>query len=427
MQVKKTQLAPTRVKLQFIGDQSTLEPVKNAAVIKLGQQLKVPGFRPGKAPSKVLEQQIDPARLQSEVIEQVINHYYSEAVNQEGLRPIEQPEVSITKFVPFSTLEFELEVETVGKITLPDYKKIRLAKDNARVTVADVNGVLNSLQTQMATRVSVDRPAKDGDQVTIDFKGTDAKGQPVNGADGSDYPLVLGSKSFIPGFEDKLLGTKTGAKTKFNLTFPKDYAVAALANKKVTFSVTVKDVQELTKPKLDDDFAAKAGPFKTLADLKTDIKQQVLQEKQQQLDRDYQNKLLQKIAAKSTVDIPPKLIDEQIEAAEKEERQNLVYKGQTWEEHLKAEGVTEAQHRQRNRPDAELRVKAGLVLSEVADQEGLSVSPEELEIRLQLLKGQYQDPAMQAELDKPENRRDIAMRMLSEKTIQRLTEYATKK
>jgi len=427
MQVKNTNDSPTSVTLSFVANQADLAPIKKAAVQQLGATLKLPGFRPGKAPAAVIEKNLDQNVLQSEVIEEAINYAYTQAVSKDKLRPVSQPVVTVKKFVPFTLLEAEIKVAVVGKIVLPDYKKIKLAKPTVTINAADITDVLNSLKERAADKVNVERSAKNGDEVMIDFKGTDAKGQPVNGADGKDYPLVLGSNNFIPGFEENLIGLKPGAKKTFELKFPKDYGVKALASKAVTFAVIVNKVQELSQPKLDDEFAKKVGPFKTLKDLKDDIKTQLTMERQQASDRDYQNQLLEKITSKSTVDVPEVLIDEQLESAEREERQNLMYRGQTWEEHLKEEGITEEEHRQRERPNAGTRVKAGLVLSEISDQESLKVDPDELDQRILLLKSQYQDAAMQAELDKPENRRDVAMRILSEKTIGKLVDYATKK
>ncbi|MGH7241740.1 MAG: hypothetical protein ACREGB_05580, partial [Candidatus Saccharimonadales bacterium] len=212
----------------------------------------------------------------------------------------------------------------------------------------------------------------------------------------------------------------------FDIVFPKDYGTKALQSKKVTFTIGVNKVQELAKPKLDDAFAATVGPFKTLADLKSDIKKQVTAEREQQAQRDYESELLGQIAEKTTAEIPLVLVEEEIDRAEADERQNLVYRGQTWEEHLKEEGVNEQEHRDKQRPAAEARVTAGLVLGEVAELEKISVSKEEVDIRMTLLKGQYNDPAMQAEFDKLEARRDITSRMLTEKTIAKLAEYASK-
>lgn len=427
MQVTKTQPSLTTTKLNVKASQPELDETKQAVLDKLSANVKVPGFRPGKAPAGMVEKHVDPQALQSEFLEQVINKLYVDAVRKENLRPVAQPKVEVVKFVPFSTLEFTAEVEAVGDIKLPNYKLIKMERKKAGVTAKDVNGVLDRLRERAATKKQVDRAAKSGDEAVINFKGADAKTKkPIEGADGKEYPLTLGSKSFIPGFEEKLVGLKPGGKKTFNLTFPKDYGVKNLQGRVVAFEVTVLKVSEQTPPKLDDKFAATVGPFKTLADLKSDIKKQLTAEKQQEADRVFDNELLEKIAAKTEVKIPKSLIEEEIGRMEEEEKRNVVQRGQTWPEHLAAEGLTDEQHRDKQRPGAELRVKAGLVLGAIADKEQINVTPEELEIRVQLLKGQYPDPAMQAELDKPENRRDIHSRMMTEKTLDALRKYASK-
>jgi trigger factor len=175
---------------------------------------------------------------------------------------------------------------------------------------------------------------------------------------------------------------------------------------------------------LDDDFAKSAGPFQSVADLKADIKKQLTAERQRENDQQYINDFLLKVAEKTDVAIPASLVEEEIERMEAEEKRNLTYRGQTWEEHLKAEGITAEEHRERQRDNAQLRLKNSLILGEIADRENISVTPEELEMRIQLLKGQYVDPAMQAELDKTENRREIHSRMITDKTYDKILSFA---
>lgn len=425
MQIQKEQLTPTKIKLSIVANKVLLDAVKQEVIERLSQTAKVPGFRPGKAPATLVEKQLDPAALQSEFVDQAINKLYVSAVEQEKLRPVASPQVSLTKFVPYSTLEFTAEVEVIGDIKLTDYKKVKLAPKKVEVIAKDVTAVLDNLRIRAAVKKEVSRAAKTGDEVVIDFRGTDSKtGEPISGADGKDYPLLLGSNSFIPGFEDEIVGVKTGGKKTFTLTFPKDYSSKDLQNRKVSFAVTASKVQEVTQAKLDDTFAATIGPFKTLSELKADIKKQLKAEKQQEANRAYDNELLEKIASKSTVDIPKSLVDEEIDRIEEEEKRNVVYRGQTWQEHLDAEGLDAEAHREKQRESAELRVKAGLLLGEISHLEYISVTPEEVDIRIQLLKGQYTDAAMQAELDKPENQRDIHSRLMTEKTLDKLRTYA---
>jgi len=426
MQVKKLAISDTRVKLSIVADQATLDTIKNQVLKHLAaQHVKLPGFRAGKAPLALVEKHVDPSLLQSEFLEEAVNRMYSQAIRAEKIIPVEQPKINLKKFVPFTTLEVDAEVEAIFDIKLGNYKVIKMQPKTVKITAKDIDGVIGSLKHRLAERIPVIRTAKKGDEITMDFKGTDSKGQPVTGADGTDYPIVLGSNTFIPGFEPNLVGLKSGQEKNFTVTFPKDYGVAALQSKKVTFHVVAKQVQEVVEPKVDDAFAAKAGPFKTLSELKDDIKKELVVEQQKQVDRDFENALIGEIVKKSSVNVPGVLINEEVERAEQAERQNLAYRGQTWEEHLKEEGISEEEHRQRNRPEAESKVKAGLVLSEIASIEDVRVSADELSVKIQLLRGQYKDKAMQVELDKPENKQEIENRLLTEKTVVKLREYAT--
>lgn len=423
--MKITHNTSTNITISIIADKETLTKIKQATLKKHNTpSLKVPGFRAGKAPLNMVEKHIDQSLLQSDFIDAVLNHYYVSAITTEKLRTVGQPQVNLSKFVPFTTMEFDVSVDILGDVVLPDYKKLKQAKTLAKVEIKDVNEVIASLQKRLADKKSVNRAAKNGDEVIVDFKGTDAKGEAINGAEGQDYPLLLGSNTFIPGFEPNIVGMKTGDKKKFTIPFPKDYSVAVLQGKKVTFEVTVKTINELIEPKADDNFAAKAGPFSTLKALKADIKEQLTIEKQRELDRIYENELLEKIVAKTKVDVPATLIDEQVARLEQEERQNLAYKGQTWQEHLDEEAITEEAHRERNKPEAEKQIKIGVMLGAIGDKEGIDVTPEETDVRLQLLKGQYTDKAMQDELDKPGARQDIESRLRTEKIIAKLTSYA---
>jgi trigger factor len=425
MQSVKQNLSPTKVELTVTADQTFMDRVKDHALGDLAKNVNMAGFRKGHAPKALVEKNVDQATLQTQFLDRAINDLYVEAVNAEKLRPVAQPEISVTKFVPFTTLEFKATVEVVGKITLPDYKKIKMTKVVEATTDKDVEVVLDDLRRRDAKKNEVKRAAKDGNEVVIDFKGVDANTKAaIEGADGRDYPLTLGSNSFIPGFEPEIVGLKAGEEKTFDVTFPKDYGAKELQGKKVTFTVTVKTVREQELPKLDDTFAGKVGPFRTVAELKADIKKQLQGEKEKQAQRTFENNLLAEIAEKAKADMPNVLVDEEIDRMEEEERRNLVYRGQTWQEHLEAEGKTAEQHKEDLRESAEARVKTGLVLGEVAQAEDITVTETELNDRIAQLKQQYTDKQMQAELDKPENRREIGSRILTEKTIVKLTSYA---
>lgn len=428
MQVKKTNSSETKITVSVVADTKELAPIKKHVLTHFQSKVKVPGFRAGKIPAEVLEKNIDPNSLQTEFLEEAIEQLYIAAAQQLELRPVDRPQISIKKFVPYTTMEFEAEVEVLGPVTLPDYTKIKMAKPAAKITEEDVKGVISSLQQRAAEKKDVDRAAKNSDQVWIDFTGVDAKTkEPIQGADGKDYPLALGSNTFIPGFEPEIVGMSAGEEKTFTITFPKDYGVTALQSRKVTFTVTVTKVQEVTEPKVDDAFAAKVGPFKTVAELKSDIKKQLGIERQNEADRNFESELIKTISDKSKVAIPEALVNEQVERLMRDVQQNLMYRGQTMKELLESEGKTEEEYRKDVvRPNAIDRVKASLVLAEISEKEKIDVTPEELEVRMQTLKGQYKDEQMQEELNKPETRRDIASRILTEKTVNKLVAYATK-
>lgn len=426
MQTVKKNLSDTKVQLTMAADAALLQDIKQRTLERLAADVKLQGFRAGKAPLSLVEKNVNAQTLQTEFLDNAMNRLYAAALDEYRLRPVAQPAVKITKFVPFDILEMEVEVEVVGDVKLPDYKKLKLPQPPVQVTAQDVNVVLQQVARREAVKKEVSRAAKAGDELTIDFAGTDAKtNEAIKGADGKDYPLALGSNTFIPGFEDNLIGMKAGQQKTFTLTFPKDYGVKVLQDRKVTFAVTAKKVQEVIAPKIDDALAAKVGPFKTVAELKADIKKQLQAEKQGQAERDYADKLITAITEKTKVAMPEALIDEQIARLEQDQRQNLLYRGQTWPEFLESEGLSEEAYRKQLRPQAELRAKAGLVLAEIAEQEKIMVTPQELDAQLQMLKSRYPDQQMQAELDKPETRRELVSRLVSEKTIAKLVQYAT--
>jgi trigger factor len=427
MQVHVSKTTTTSVNVRIIADSADLALVKSRVLAELGRQVSISGFRKGRAPTELVEKHVDQTMLQNQFLEHAIESLYPEAVRSKAIRPVTQPELKITKFVPFTTLEFEASVAVLGEVKLPNYKSTKLKRPVVEVTDKDIDDVIENLRQRSAEKVDVTRSAKKGDQVWIDFKGTDKSGKPIPGADGSDYPLVLGGNTFIPGFEDNLIGTKADEVKTFDVTFPKDYAVKSLATKKVTFEVMVKKVQEVILPPLTDEFAASVGPVKSVKQLREDIKKELRIEKQRQSDVEYESRLVQAISSKSKVDMPDELIDENIERLYREVKQNLAYRGQTIKEFLEEKALSEEEYRRKElRPLSVERVKASIVLAEIADQESIKLTPEELEIRIQVLKGQYKDQQMQAELDKPENRQEIASRMMSEKTVAQLAAYANK-
>lgn len=388
------------------------------------KKTKVAGFRPGKAPLSVVEKQLDQNQLQASVINHAINDFYGKALEEQGLRTLSQPEVEVGKFVPYTELEFTAEVEIMPAVKLADYSKIKKTAPKVTVTAKEIEDVLKNLASRSAVKEDSDKPAKNGDDVIIDFEGKDGNGKKVAGASGTDYTLNLGSKSFIPGFEEGLVGVKKGGKKELKLTFPKDYHAKNLAGTDITFAVTVKKVQVSTSPPLDDAFAASVGPFKTLEDLKKDVKAQLLEQKEVEAVNKVKDEIVEELVKKSKFPLPEVLVNDQIAMLEHDFNQNLMYRGITKSEYIKQTGFKDEEEWKAKelKEQAERRVSVGMVLAEVAEKEKLSVDEAELTQRVELYKQQYQQSA--AQFDSPEMRREVASRLLTEKTVDKLYSLA---
>ena len=424
MQSKVEYTEPTRAKLTIEADRSDLAQAKQLALAELSTSVKVAGFRPGRVPLQVAEKHLDPNQLAQEALEQAVNGLYAQALIENRIRPVDNPEIRVKAYVPFDALNFEAELEVIGRIKLGKYRGLSLKKEPVSISARDINTVLKRLQRQAADRVEVKRATAAGDEVVIDFVGYDAQTkEPISGASGKDYALEIGSNSFIPGFEDQIVGLKAGDTKKFKIKFPSDYGVAFLKDKPAEFDVTLKKVKQLKLAPLNDKFAAQAGPFKSLTELKADIRKQLKISKDDEAGANYQNALVNQIVASSDVAIPASLITDEVGRFERDQRQNAAYRGQTWQEYLASEGISQKQFLELANDQARQRVKAGLVLGEIAGIEKLSVGQEELEDRLNRLKEQYAaDNVMQQELSKEQNIQDIRSRLLVEKTISRLEE-----
>jgi len=423
LKITRTNTSDTLITLEITVDEATLAVAKIHAVEKLGKSVKITGFREGKAPASLVEKSIDQNSLAEEFLNEAINHSYPEAVKKEGINPVAAPKVEVTKFVPFTVVEFKAEVVVIGSIKLADYKKLKAKKEIISPDKADIEQVIGNMQTQLAEKKDVERAAKKEDQVWINFAGTDAKGKEVKGAKGDNYPLILGSDTFIPGFEEHLLGLKSGDDESFTITFPKDYGVKALQAKKVTFKVDVVKVQEVVKPEVNEEFVKKVSPtLSTVAELREDIKKQLEVEASSKADRAYENALVAEIVENSTVSVPDELVEEQAANVMKDLTQNILYRGQTMDEYLEAIGMTADQQRDNEiLPEARRRLKAGILLSEVAERESITISDEEIKIRVSVLKQRYaSDAEMLKQLEDPNNQRELGSQIMTEKTLARI-------
>ena len=400
-------------------DAADLEPIKNKTVKRLGRTVKVPGFRPGKAPLAVIEKSLVPERLYEEVIRDAVAQTGDKTLADQKIVPAARPEITIDSFTPFSELNYSIKVEFVGDIKVGDLSKVKVEHQEVKAEESDVDEILDRLRQQQADKVETDDAAKDGDEVWIDFAGFDAEGKAIEHADGKDYPLRLGSKTFIDGFEENLVGHKKGDEFEFTVSFPKDYRVKSLADMKATFKITVNKVTHIVLPELTDAFAAKVSDFKSMDELKADIRQAVAAERTAQAQRAYETDVITKLVEMSSAEIPQALIDFHADRLKQDEERNLASRGISWEQHLQEEGMTEEEHKaQRSDVEATKYITTGLVLTEIAKSEGIKLEKGELDAYIAGLKKQYaSDQGMQQQLSDPRNREELGSRLLTEKTV----------
>lgn len=411
----------TRMQLTLTLDAKDLAIVRPVTIARMAQKLKVPGFRQGKVPASVAEKNLNANEIADRVAEDAASTYVIKALEAEKLQVLERPSANVTKYAPGELLEMTAEADILPEIKLGDYKKLSAKKDKVTVTAKEIDLVLQNLRRGQAEKKEIDRAAKKDDEVWIDFDGTDAKGLPVPGASGKDYPLAIGSDTFIPGFEDALIGKKAGDEFDLPLTFPKDYHHQALAGAKVTFKVTVKKVTEVTMPELTDELAKKSGDFKTIDDMKADIKRELTARKEYEANEAFKNTLLDALLAKSDVPVPNILAEDQMKSLERDAQQNLLQRGLTLDAYLAEQKLSKEEWESKElRPTVEKRVQTGLMLSQLSKAEKIEVSQGELNARLKEMMKQY--PNMRDQMNTPEARRDIANRALTEKTVERLVE-----
>jgi trigger factor len=425
MKTSVKHLSKTRVQLTISVGKEELDAAEQVALTKLARNIKVPGFRKGKVPPSVAAKSVDPNLLAQETADNALSKAVAEAFVSENIQALDRPEVELKKFVPGQEMEFTAEVDVVPPVKLGNYKKLGVVAGKVSVTAKEVDDIIERMRSGMAERKEVKRAAKNGDVVVIDFVGK--KGDVAfEGGKAENYDLELGSNSFIPGFEEGIVGLKAGDKKDLKLKFPENYHVDELAGADVVFETAIKKVQEKALPELNDEFAKKAGAgedVKTLKALKDDIKKELSMQKEREAGEKRKDDLVKALIEKSDVEAPQVLIDDQTRSIEQDMQQNLMYQNITLEQYIKTQGFKdEDEWRQKEViPAAEQRVKAGLVLAELSKELKVEATAEEKEAHLSRYKMQYaNNPEMVKRFDEPEVQRDIYNRLLTEKTVEEL-------
>ena len=361
----------------------------NAAYNKNKNKISVPGFRKGKAPRKMIEQLYGSQIFFEDAANEIIPDAYADAAKESGLDIVSQPKVSIEQLEAGKPFIFAAEVAVRPEVELGEYKGVEVTKADAEVTDADVEEELKKVQDQNSRTVSVeDRAVKDGDMTVIDFEGF-IDGEAFEGGKGENYPLTIGSHSFIDTFEEQMIGMNIGEEKELNVTFPEDYHAENLKGKPATFKVTVKEIKEKQLPELDDDFAQDVSDFDTLAEYKDDLKKKIAERKESEAKAKKESEAIEKVVEAAKMDIPQAMIDTQVNRMLEDFAMRLQQQGLSVEQYFQYTGMTADKIMEEMKPEAVKRIKNSLVLEAVAKAENIEVSEEEFEAELQKMADMY--------------------------------------
>lgn len=417
MKTKFKKISDSRVEITVTLDKDDLKQAKDKAIEKLAKEVRVEGFRKGKVPTEVAKKFIPENDLNAETIDFAVRSTVIEAFNKEEKSPLVLPTVNVTKYVPDEMAEYTATADIVPEVKLGNYKKLGVKMAVAKVTEKDIKDVLENIAASFAEKKVTKRAAKLSDEVIIDFVGK-KDGEAFKGGSAKDYHLTLGSNTFIPGFEDGIVGHEPGDKFDLELTFPKDYGVSDLAGAKTVFEVLLKQVNEVIKPAIDDEIAKKCGPFKTLDELKADIKKNLEAQNEHQAEEKFKDELINTLVKKSTIPAPEILIDDQIRVIRDDITRNAASQGKSFEDLLEESHQTMESWEKEARKIAETRVKASLALQAVAVEQKITVSDDLVNAKIAELRDVYKkSPEAIKSLKDPNVKVDIKNRMIIEATL----------
>ena len=371
-------LEGNKAKLTITIDAETFRKALNEAYKKNAGRFAVQGFRKGKAPRKVIETYYGAGVFYEDAFELCWGEPYDAAVKEHDLFVVDRPDVDILSISEDEGIVYVAEVTLKPEVTLGEYKGIAVPKADYTVSDEDVNLALEAEREHQARFVDVDRPAENGDRLLLDYSGS-VDGEKFDGGTAEDQTLVLGSNTFIPGFEDQLVGVSAGESRDVNVTFPTEYHAEHLAGKAAVFACTVKAVQKKELPEIDDDFIGDISEFETVDAWKADKKAKMLEEKKQSVDNMRENLAIKGACDNAKVDIPDCMIDRQVEYMMQDIKYRLAGSGLDWNTYLKYLNTTEDEMRKNYRAEAEARVKMQLVIEAVGKAENVQVSDDEIE------------------------------------------------
>ena len=390
MSVQVEKLEKNMAKLTIEVDAAQFEDAMKKAFNKNKNKFNIPGFRKGKAPRAMIEKMYGEGIFYEDAADEAINATCMQAMDESGLEIVSRPEVAVEQIGKDKPFIYTALVAVRPEVILGEYKGIEVEKADASVTAEDVEAELKKVQEQNARLLNVeDRPVADGDKTVIDFEGF-VDGKPFDGGKAEDYDLTIGSHSFIDTFEEQLIGRNIGEECEVNVTFPEEYHAPELAGKPATFKVTVKEIKVKELPALDDEFAGEVSEFETMDEYKKDIEAKILERKQKEAATENENRVVDRVAANASLEIPDKMVESQIDNMVQDTARRMQGQGLSMDMYMKYTGMTMDTMRDQMRPQALKRIQTRLVLEEVVKAEDIQVSDERLDEELAKMAAAYQ-------------------------------------
>lgn len=374
-------LSSNKVKLSFAVSAEDFEAAIDTAYKKNRGRIQLPGFRKGKAPRNVIEMHYGKGCFYEDALDELFPALYEAAITENNIEPVDRPELDVQQMESGKELQFSIEVFVKPDVTLGDYKNIEASKLVAEVTDADVDAEIERARQRNARYIEVtDRPAKLDDEVDIDYAGFDGDNQ-FEGGTAQGHKLVLGSGSFIPGFEDQLVGHSVGEDVEVNVTFPEQYHAAELAGKPVVFKCKINGIREKDVPALDNDFANDMS-FDTVEEYKADVRANLVKDAEAKAENEFENTVLDKVMECCQVEIPEAMITSEVDDMMRDMEMRLSYQGLKIADYFKYTGQTEEEVRNMFKDQAQTRVKGQLVLDAIRVAEGIEATDEEVEAEI---------------------------------------------
>lgn len=393
MSVKVEKIEKNKVELEVTVEAKVFSDAVARVAKNMAKKLNIPGFRKGKAPRSMVERYVGTEALYSEAVDDILGVEYMKAVTESGIEPVDRPEIDLVQMEDGKELIFKAQVTVKPEVQLGDYKGLEVEKTAATVTEEEVEAELKRKQEQHAQIINLEEgKVQEQDTVNIDFAGS-IDGVPFDGGTAEGHDLVIGSGTFIPGFEDQLIGAEIGQEVDVNVRFPDEYHVESLRGQDALFKVKINKIKRKELAPLDDEFAKDVSEFDTLDELKADLRDKLMKAAEERAEMEYKNAILSKAVDNASVEIPEVMIENRVQTMLDEASQNLAYQGLNLETYCQYTGTTIEQLKETFRPQATENIKTELVIEAIAKEEGIEVSEEEIDQELAKLAERYQTDA----------------------------------